>query len=167
MLNLSYLHMNLSYCTYGLIPSYVCTHSLKGGMICMAVKCLGACALTGAVHRSTSHGCFQLAIETFNMNTRAAWSILIDVQRTKCANWCWPVRQRMDDLLTVCIIIIWWGWVVCALLRVLDILTYWMKKCWPDVYRHPPVVSLFSMICCNWQLWNNFKSDVLVKALPV
>ena len=23
MLNLSYLHMNLSYCTYGLIPSYV------------------------------------------------------------------------------------------------------------------------------------------------
>ena len=106
MLNLSYLHMNLSYCTYGLIPSYVCTHSLKGGMICMAVKCLGACALTGAVHRSTSHGCFQLAIETFNMNTRAAWSILIDVQRTKSANWCWPVRQRMDDLLTVCIIII-------------------------------------------------------------
>ena len=30
---------------------------------------------------------------------------------------------------------------MCVHCRVLDILTYWMKKCWPDVYRHPPVVS--------------------------
>jgi hypothetical protein len=32
-----------------------------------------------------------------------------------------------------------WSYVI--QLRVLDILTYWMKKCWPDIYRHPPVVS--------------------------
>ena len=30
--------------------------------------------------------------------------------------------------------------------RVLDILTYWMKKCWPDIYRNPPVVSLHELV---------------------
>ncbi len=31
---------------------------------------------------------------------------------------------------------------VYSLYRVLDILTYWIKKCWPDFYRHQELVSI-------------------------
>lgn len=33
--------------------------------------------------------------------------------------------------------------------RVLDILTYWMKKCWPDFYRSEVLVSLHFQ---DWQV---------------
>ena len=54
---------------------------------------------------------------------------------------------------------------VCAVFRVLDILTYWIKKCWPDIYRNPPVVSLSARVCvcvCLHALYINMEQLLLI-----